>query len=187
MNIGVLAQQIISQSQVGNGVMHLQAWVYQTSGVSGVTQGGGEGGLPEVNGVGVGEMNTYGGRNQGMCWYCLNHDPGMWPHHTQNACPLFLHHIAMGTVHLNEHGKVALGRLGEGSAEMSFWVSQGSQSDQVIKKVAGTKYDLVIADHPVASRQKPGRQGSLALVGFILVNHFEDDADMEEEREFLEG
>src|SRR5438045_7182220 len=109
MNIGVLVQWIISQSQVGNGVMHPQAQVYQTSGVSGATQGGGEGGLPEVNGVGAGEMNTYGGRNQGMCWYCLNHDPGMQPHHTRNACPLFLHHIAMGTVHLNENVQVALG------------------------------------------------------------------------------
>src|SRR5438045_7089843 len=160
MNIGALAQWIISQSQAGNGVMHLQAWVYQTSGVSRATQGGGEGGLPEVNGVGVGEMNTYGGRNQGMCWYCLNHDPGMRPHHTRNVCPLFLHHVAMGTVHINENGKVALGRLGEGSAEMSFWVSQGSESDQVIKKVAGKKYDLVIADGRVESRQKPGRRGS---------------------------
>ena len=187
MNIGVLVQWIVSQSQVGNGVMHPQAWVYQTSGVSRATQGGGEGGLPEVNGVGAGEMNTYGGRNQGMCWYCLNHDPGMQPHHTQNACPLFLHHIAMGTVHLNENGKVALGRLGEGGAEISFWVSQGSQSDQVIKKVAGTKYDLAIADHPVENRQKPGGLGSLASVGFILVNHFEDDMDMEEEHEFPEG
>ena len=109
MNIGVLVQWIISQSQAGNGVMHPQAWVYQTSGVSRATQGGGEGGLPEVNGVGAGEMNTYGGRNQGMCWYCLNCDPGMQPHCTQNACPLFLHHVAMGTVHLNENGKVALG------------------------------------------------------------------------------
>src|SRR5438045_165778 len=70
---------------------------------------------------------------------------------------------------------------------MSFWVSQGSQSDQVIKKVAGTKYDLVIADHPVESRQKPGRPGSSASVGFILVDCFEDDTDMEEEHEFPEG
>ena len=64
---------------------------------------------------------------------------------------------------------------------MSFWVSQGSQSDQVIKKVVGTKYDPVIADCPVESRQKPGGPGSSASVGFILVNHFEDDMDMEEE------
>src|SRR5438045_9489875 len=70
---------------------------------------------------------------------------------------------------------------------MSFWVSQGSQSDQVIKKVAGTKYDLVIADHPVESRQKPGRPGSSASVGFISVDRCEDDTDMEEEHEFPEG
>src|SRR5438045_9617838 len=49
------------------------------------------------------------------------------------------------------------------------------------------KYDLIIVDHPVESRQKPGRPGSSALVGFILVNCFEDDMDMEEEHEFPEG
>src|SRR5436190_22679611 len=70
---------------------------------------------------------------------------------------------------------------------MSFWVSQGSQSEQVIKKVAGTKYDPVIANCPVEGQQKPGRPGSLASVGFILVNCFEDDMDMEEEHEFPEG
>src|SRR5438045_5484493 len=54
MNIGALVQQIVSQSQAGNGVMHLQARGYQTSGVSGATQGGGAGGLPTVTRGGAG-------------------------------------------------------------------------------------------------------------------------------------
>ena len=69
---------------------------------------------------------------------------------------------------------------------MSFWASQGSQGDQVIKRVAGTRYDPILENRPAdsSSRQEKGR--STVSVGFISVDRFEGDSD-EEEYKFPEG
>src|SRR5437016_9711572 len=61
-----------------------------------------------VNGVGTVDVSAYRGRAQGMCWYCYNTDPSMRPHRYRDACPLFQHHVAMGTVHLNAEGRMVL-------------------------------------------------------------------------------
>ena len=138
-----------------------------------------------VNGMDTVDVGAYGGSLLGSCWYCYNRDPSIRPHRFRDACPLFLHHVLMGTVHVNREGRIALGRDGEGGAEISFWRNQGSQGDQVMKKVAGTKYDPVLANRPAEkSRQEKGR--SDASVGFITVDRFEDDSD-KEEYEFPEG
>ena len=85
----------------------------------------------------------------------------------------------MGTIHLNREGQIILGREGERGVAVLFWRGQGLQGDQVIKKVAGTKYDPVLANRPVEnSREEKGRLG--VLVGFITVNRFEEDSDKEE-------
>ena len=121
-----------------------------------------------------------------MCWYCYNTDPSMRPHRYRDACPLFQHHVAMGTVHLNAEGRMVLGCIGEGGPEVLLWASQGSQGDQIMKKVVGTKYDPNLANRPAETRprQEVGRSG--ASVGFITVDRFKEDSDKEEYK-FPEG
>ena len=104
-----------------------------------------------MNRVGTIDVSGYGGRQLGVCWYCYNTDPSMRPHRYRDACPLFQHHVAMGTVHLNAEGRMVLGRVGDGGLEVSLWASQGSQSNQIIKKVVGTKYNPNLANQPAES------------------------------------
>ena len=75
---------------------------------------------------------------------------------------------------------MVLGHVGDGGPEVLLWASQGLQSNQIIKKVVGTKYNPNFANQPTESqsRQEAGR--SITLVGFILVDRFEDDSDKEE-------
>src|SRR6266487_5716687 len=93
--------------------------------------------------------------------------------------------MLIGTIYINREGCIALGCNSKGGAEILFWRNQGSQGDQVIKKVARTKYNPVLANRPAEkSRQEKGR--SDVLVGFITVNRFEDNSD-KEEYEFPKG
>jgi len=89
------------------------------------------------------------------------------------------------TVYVNKESCIALGCNSKGGAKILFWRNQGLQGDQVIKKVAKTKYDPVLANCPAEkSRQEKGRLD--VLVGFITVNRFEDDLD-KKEYEFPKG
>src|SRR5438046_1750994 len=121
-----------------------------------------------------------------MCWYCHNRDLSMHPHWYWDACPLFQYHVSMGTVHLNSEGRIALGCAGEGGAEVSFWANQGSQSEQIMKKVTGMRYDPMLSNRPVEGQPRLDGGRSTTLVGFIIVDSFEDDSDVEE-HEFPEG
>ncbi len=70
--------------------------------------------------------------------------------------------------------------VGDGGLEVLLWASQGSQSDQIIKKVVGTKYNPNLANQPAESRSRQEAGRSTTLVGFILVDRFKDDLDKEE-------
>jgi hypothetical protein len=192
LNIGALAQKAtgsLGQTYPGNREVYPYAEVYQTTssvGAAGQMLGGAGGDTVGVSGVGMVDIGANGSRRQGTCWYCHNRDPTMRPHRTRDACPLFQHHVAMGTVHLNKEGRIVLGREGEGGPEVMLWASQGPQGYQIIKKVAGTRYDPVIANRPADSRSGQDMAGTGASVGFIAVDCLEGDSD-EEEHEFPEG
>lgn len=43
------------------------------------------------------------------CFYCHNKHPSNLPHTHRNHYPWFHHHLAVGTCHLNDYGKLCLG------------------------------------------------------------------------------
>ncbi|KAF4637051.1 hypothetical protein G7Y89_g1040 [Cudoniella acicularis] len=90
------------------------------------------------------------------CFYCHNKHEDSIQHRHRNKCPWFLHHLEVGTCHLNDRGELCLGPKRNGYVTaLPFWDSTISQGEQVKARTDGTEWDEVVekrARNPVVFR-----------------------------------
>ena len=133
-------------------------------------------GLPSVN-VGAYAVGIRSGRTTGVCWYCLNQNPLYLdpPHRFREQCPWYRRHLAIGTAHVNENGRLARGSPRLGAPE--FFIQPGRpEGTQVVLATAGTPEDENIENRPKDRTQpQPG-----AAVASITLLQGDGDEDEEE-------
>jgi hypothetical protein len=78
------------------------------------------------------------------CFYYHNKHPSGLRHMHRNHYPWFHHHLAVGTCHLNDRGKLCLGPKRALAQPLPFWSSTISQGKQVKRRTDGTEWDEVV-------------------------------------------
>ena len=113
---------------------------------------------------------------KGNCFYCWNRIPEYPQHRFRDQCPTFLKHVAAGTVHINQNGRLCIGPMREGAREL--WLRRDSpQGDQVRMQTAGTEYDENIDKRPKKEVSQPA---STPVNGLTFVVSDSEDEDEEE-------
>jgi hypothetical protein len=148
-------------------------------------QGTGLGSLPSAS-VGAYGVNQGTGRGQGVCWYCYNQNPQYQnpPHRFREQCPWYLKHLAIGTAHINENGRLARGFPRPNAPEF-FIQWNRPEGTQVVMATAGTPEDENVESRPKTQRNEetvpPAGIGSITLLQGV---DSEDEEELEEPETF---
>ena len=131
--------------------------------------------------MGVNSMQAGAGAGAGIdlkgtCFYCWNRIPEYPLHRFQSQCLTFLRHVATGTAHINQNGRLCIGPAREGATEL--WLRRDSpQGDQVRMQTAGTEYDENVGNRP---KKEFSQTASTPVNGLTFVATNSDKEDEEE-------
>jgi hypothetical protein len=146
--------------------------------------------IPSVNVGAYGAYGTgrsaYGGRSIGVCWYCLNQDPRYQdpPHKFREQCPWYRRHLAIGTAHVNENGRLARGPPRPGAPE--FFIQPGRpEGIQVVMATAGTPEDENIENRP-KDRAPPSPRAAVASITLLSGADSTEDEEEDDELEIFQ-
>jgi hypothetical protein len=146
---------------------------------AGAGAGAGPGGNPSVNVGAYGVTQGATGRATGVCWYCYNQNPQYQdpPHRFRERCPWYQRHLAIGTAHINENGRLARGFPHPGAPEF-FIQWNRPEGTQVVMATAGTPEDENIENR--SKTQTKDRTMLSAGIGTITLLRGADSEDEEE-------
>jgi hypothetical protein len=147
----------------------------------------GPGANPSSVNVGAYGVTQGTGRTPGVCWYCYNQNPEYQdpPHRFRERCPWYQKHLAIGTAHINENGRLAHGFPRPGAPEFFIHWNR-PEGNQVVMATAGTPEDENIGNRPKSqdlTKDRPMPAPSAGVGSITLLQGMDSEEDEEEQEE----
>ena len=122
-------------------------------------------------------MFTIGQNMENTCFYCYNWNPDLLPHWFRDQCPWYLHHVAMGIVHLNKDNRLCLGPIKEGA--LTLWLQyRRPQGEQVQLQTTSIEYNKFLDRQP--KKGVSTLSNSVAGLTFVYIRLDNEDKVKEE-------
>ena len=107
------------------------------------------------------------------------------PHRFREQCPWYQRHLAIGTAHINENGRLARGFPHPGAPEI-FIQWNRPEGTQVVMATAGTPEDENIENRPKSQSQSQLKDRTMPSAGIGSITLLQS-MDSEDEEELEEG